>query len=157
RKGRGSMMLTLRDLTAVEVPKPLVEWEEPDCLLCGGHRWAPLLEAPDCTRDGTGLWFAVVQCHDCGLCFTNPRPSAASMAQFYPPSYPPHRTAASRRPPKPWHIRFPSPWRGPRKERRFLEWHGRGRLLDFGCGGGSFLERMHAKGWQVTGLDISPA
>ena len=33
--------------------------------------------------------------------------------------------------------------------------HGRGRLLDFGCGNGSFLERMHRQGWQVTGLDTS--
>jgi 2-polyprenyl-3-methyl-5-hydroxy-6-metoxy-1,4-benzoquinol methylase len=28
-------------------------------------------------------------------------------------------------------------------------------LLDFGCGGGSFLERMRHQGWQVTGLDAS--
>jgi SAM-dependent methyltransferase len=32
---------------------------------------------------------------------------------------------------------------------------GQGRLLDFGCGGGSFLERMYRHGWQVTGLDTS--
>src|SRR5262249_4902570 len=34
-------------------------------------------------------------------------------------------------------------------------WHGRGRLLDFGCGGGSFLQRMHRQGWRVLGLDTS--
>jgi 2-polyprenyl-3-methyl-5-hydroxy-6-metoxy-1,4-benzoquinol methylase len=34
---------------------------------------------------------------------------------------------------------------------------GAGRLLDFGCGGGAFLERMRRAGWQVTGLDISDA
>jgi SAM-dependent methyltransferase len=27
--------------------------------------------------------------------------------------------------------------------------------LDFGCGGGVFLERMHRQGWTVTGLDVS--
>jgi 2-polyprenyl-3-methyl-5-hydroxy-6-metoxy-1,4-benzoquinol methylase len=37
-----------------------------------------------------------------------------------------------------------------------MPWHGKGRLLDFGCGGGSFLERMDRQGWQVTGVDISP-
>jgi 2-polyprenyl-3-methyl-5-hydroxy-6-metoxy-1,4-benzoquinol methylase len=151
------MMFTPLELTADEPSGPVVEWEEPDCPLCGGRRWSPLLEAPDCAPGGTGLWFAVVQCQDCGLCFTNPRPSAASIGQFYPSVYRPHRTAAARRSRKPWHIRLPSPWRGPRKERRALAWHGQGRLLDFGCGGGSFLERMHHQGWQVIGLDVSPA
>jgi len=33
----------------------------------------------------------------------------------------------------------------------------RGRLLDFGCGGGGFLERMRRLGWQVTGVDMSVA
>ncbi|HTK75412.1 MAG TPA: class I SAM-dependent methyltransferase [Gemmataceae bacterium] len=40
-------------------------------------------------------------------------------------------------------------------ERRVLPWHGQGRLLDFGCGGGSFLRRMQQQGWQATGLDVS--
>ncbi len=31
---------------------------------------------------------------------------------------------------------------------------GEGRLLDFGCGGGVFLEQMQRVGWQVTGVDI---
>src|SRR5262249_20165886 len=30
------------------------------------------------------------------------------------------------------------------------------RLLDFGCGGGSYLARMHGQGWDVTGLDVTP-
>ncbi|MFO0966015.1 MAG: class I SAM-dependent methyltransferase [Gemmataceae bacterium] len=34
---------------------------------------------------------------------------------------------------------------------------GQGRLLDFGCGGGSFLIRMRRLGWNVTGLDFSSA
>ena len=38
-----------------------------------------------------------------------------------------------------------------------IPWHGRGRLLDFGCGGGAYLERMHRQGWDVTGLDVSAA
>src|SRR5262249_10576488 len=29
--------------------------------------------------------------------------------------------------------------------------------LDFGCGGGSYLRRMHGAGWQVVGLDVSAA
>jgi 2-polyprenyl-3-methyl-5-hydroxy-6-metoxy-1,4-benzoquinol methylase len=37
-----------------------------------------------------------------------------------------------------------------------LPWNGTGRLLDFGCGGGSYLKRMADFGWRVTGLDVSP-
>jgi SAM-dependent methyltransferase len=44
-----------------------------------------------------------------------------------------------------------------RNFRKHLPLRGRGRLLDFGCGGGSFLERMHDNGWQVTGVDIAAA
>jgi SAM-dependent methyltransferase len=150
------MILVPPQLGADEDSVPLVEWEEPDCLLCGGQRWTPVLEAPDCQPGGTGLWFAVVQCADCGLCFTNPRPSAASMTQFYPTGYSPHQLPDPAQE-KPWRLRFPSPWRGARQERRSLARHGQGRLLDFGCGGGSFLQRMHRQGWQVLGVDISPA
>jgi len=151
------MILMPPDLTASSSLGPVVEWEEPDCLLCGGQRWTPLLEAPDSAPGGTGLWFAVVQCLDCGLCFTNPRPSSASIGQFYPSAYRPHRLPGSRRGRRAGRLRLPSPWRGPRQERQALAWHGQGRLLDFGCGGGSFLQRMHRQGWKVTGLDVSPA
>ena len=44
----------------------------------------------------------------------------------------------------------------PCNERRGeMPWHGQGRLLDFGCGGGAFLKTMADRGWQVTGLDAS--
>ncbi len=146
-----------RDLAApVATSGPVVEWEEPDCLLCGRRNWSPLVEAPDSTAGGTGWWFAVVQCQDCGLCFTNPRPSPQTISQFYPPVYRPHRTrrVRSRR----WQPRWlvPSP-RQPRKEQQVLPWRGKGRLLDFGCGGGSFLASMHKQSWQVTGVDVSAA
>jgi 2-polyprenyl-3-methyl-5-hydroxy-6-metoxy-1,4-benzoquinol methylase len=145
-----------RDLPAPAVgPRPAVEWEEPSCLLCGRGGWRPLVEAPDTAPDGSGLWFAVVQCQDFGLCFTNPRPTPGAIGQFYPDSYKPHRPPRSRQ-------RRARPadagtWKRPRNERRALPWHGEGRLLDFGCGGGSYLERMARQGWQVTGVDASAA
>jgi SAM-dependent methyltransferase len=147
------MILMPLDLTVPDPSGPVVEWEEPDCLLCGSSRWRPVLEAPDNAPGSTGLWFAVVQCLDCGLCFTNPRPSADSISQFYPSFYQPHRPPGLDRGRRRW--RLPSPWRSPRQDRHALPWHGQGRLLDFGCGGGSFLLRMHRQGWRVTGLDVS--
>jgi SAM-dependent methyltransferase len=147
----------LRDVAAAAehgretLPSP---WEETGCLLCNSPRWAPLLRAPDAGQDASGLWFTVVRCLDCGLCFTNPRPPVEAMPRFYPAVYAPHRLprrkAGQRR-------RLLAGCRRQRKERHSLPWHGQGRLLDFGCGGGSYLERMHRQGWCVTGLDVSPA
>jgi 2-polyprenyl-3-methyl-5-hydroxy-6-metoxy-1,4-benzoquinol methylase len=137
-------------------PDSRVEWEESNCLLCGGDHWCPLIEAPDVTQGGSGLWFAVVQCQRCGLCFTNPRPTRSSIDRFYPPEYAPHQT----RPPRagtPWRQRLKQalPWG--ETESVSLPLHGKGRLLDFGCGGGSYLQRMHQQGWKVVGLDFSAA
>jgi SAM-dependent methyltransferase len=134
---------------------PAVEWEEVNCLLCGGGSWSPLLEAQDNVPGGTGLWFFVVQCQDCGLCFTNPRPSPRCMGPFYNALYPAHRTPGERRRHHWWNplLRW---LRRPRRDRRLPPLQGQGRLLDFGCGGGSFLDRMRRQGWQVTGLDNSP-
>ncbi len=44
-----------------------------------------------------------------------------------------------------------------RRKRRLLSlpYRAPGRLLDFGCGAGHFLEQMRDFGWQVEGLDIS--
>jgi 2-polyprenyl-3-methyl-5-hydroxy-6-metoxy-1,4-benzoquinol methylase len=116
-----------------------------------------VLEAPDATpADGDGLWFAVVRCAHCGLMFTNPRPTPATIGRFYPADYRPHR-----RPRKMEQSRAARPlWSHlfgrPCNERRgTLPWHGLGRLLDFGCGGGQFLKRMADQGWQVTGLDAA--
>lgn len=36
---------------------------------------------------------------------------------------------------------------------RWLEAHERGRLLDVGCGNGSFLDQMRQLGWDVTGVE----
>jgi SAM-dependent methyltransferase len=145
-----------RDLAApAKAPGPIIEWEEPNCLLCGSRHWSQLIEAPDQIAGGSGLWFAVVQCQDCGLCFTNPRPNVSSIGQFYPPDYWPQRA------PRPRERKTNDPRWGRRwfrflQESRALPRQGECRLLDFGCGGGAFLDRMHRRGWQVTGMDLSP-
>ncbi len=66
------------------VSRPSVVWEEPECLLCGGERRSPVIEAPDVSRGKSGQRFAVVRCDECGLLFTSPRPEAASIGQLYP-------------------------------------------------------------------------
>jgi SAM-dependent methyltransferase len=129
------------------LPTPVetgIRWDEPDCLLCGGDRRTPVVEAPDPTPGGSGLRFAVVRCDECGLHFTSPRPDVETIGQFYPSTYRPHRRPRERD-------------HGPRF-RRLSAALGRtapGRLLDFGCGGGALLAWAARQGWSVTGLDVS--
>lgn len=135
--------------------EPPVQWEETPCPHCGRSEHRVLLEAQDANpASGPGLTFAVCQCQACGLRYTNPRPDLESITGFYPADYRPHRNSSkAKAAPRGWSAWF----RGKCPERRGqIAWHGRGRLLDFGCGGGSFLQRMALRGWTATGLDMSP-
>jgi 2-polyprenyl-3-methyl-5-hydroxy-6-metoxy-1,4-benzoquinol methylase len=108
------------------------------CLLCGGVRQTPVLEALD--ADAGGLRLQIVRCDACGLCFTQPRPDPADMQRYYPSDYHCHRADA--------------PVAKPDALERWLP-ECPGRLLDFGCGAGGFLRRMRALGWQVAGIDTA--
>ena len=113
------MSFYLREPVGIEKrSRPRVEWDECACLLCGGSDWAPLVEAPDYGRGGSGLWFMVVQCHECGLCFTNPRPSASTIHSFYPEDYAPHQFKDTRIKGPDWWHSLPFIPRGPRAARR---------------------------------------
>lgn len=135
--------------------RPEIQWDETSCLLCDSVRHRVLLEAADDHPGGTQLRFAVVQCANCGFCFTNPRPDVESMAQFYAHDYLPHAAGATKPAPRTLWRPLLDLLRG--NYRRHLPVRGGGRLLDFGCGGGSFLQRMRADGWQVTGVDVAAA
>ena len=134
-----------------------VEWVDSDCPMCGRREEAPRFEAADRTppEGERGKVFLVVRCGHCGTSYTNPRPGPRSLGQFYPADYKPHRCAN-----KPKHAkakpRLLARLLGHSNERKgFLPWPQPGRLLDFGCGSGSFLKRMAEQGWEVTGLDAA--
>lgn len=134
-----------------------IRWEDSPCPLCEADAPSLVLEAPDATpAEEPGKWFAVVRCERCGIAYTNPRPSPECIGRFYPIDYRPHRRPRkmeASRPARPFWSRL---FGRPCNERRgTLPWHGFGRLLDFGCGGGSFLKRMADQGWNVTGLDAA--
>lgn len=136
---------------------PPLAWDDAPCPLCDRDGAVPVLEARDPSpAAGPGLVFAVVKCDGCGLHYTNPRPDPETIGGFYPADYKPHR-----RPRKMatagaglsfWNRLF---GRSCPERRGELPWHGAGRLLDFGCGGGAFLKRMADRGWHVTGLDAA--
>jgi SAM-dependent methyltransferase len=140
--------------TGASQPRPVIDWEEPRCLLCNSDRASILIEASDPLPQDNGLWFAIAQCQDCGLCYTCPRPSDQTIGRFYPPGYAPHRKPSVKKMRR-WWRRF-SWWSRARHEplQGIAPW-GQGRLLDFGCASGAFLQRMRLVGWKVTGIDAS--
>jgi SAM-dependent methyltransferase len=145
---------------AVQRPELLgVKWEETDCPMCGSNQRSPLLHAGQPVAVDLPPKMVVVQCDNCGLCFANPRPTPDTIGLFYPPEYVPHQPRPPRQgrhPAIPGLTRFTSRLRRFQAERMVLKPFGQGRLLDFGCGCGAFLQHMRTQGWQVLGLDFSP-
>ena len=107
------------------------------CPLCGNGRSA------------RALWLGpseMLRCRRCGLVFRHPHPADAGVVPG--PSEVGRETAEGE-------------WLGERRAlnfRRFLDrWAGPpGRLLDVGCGHGRFLSMARGRGWEITGIDVSP-
>ncbi|CAN5415695.1 class I SAM-dependent methyltransferase [soil metagenome] len=126
----------------------------------------------------------VVRCNQCGLHYLNPRPTAEYLLSFYPDDYAPYRLQRGEIE-RPWKIvtiarllvmknaygrpdlrptgikkfwaTVMSWFKSPKSCGEAIAYFGSGRLLDFGCGAGTFLRRMRAMGWSGTGIDFSEA
>ncbi len=132
------------------------DWEDAPCPMCGYDHGQVVMQAPDNDRPRDGRIFAVVECSRCRLWYTNPRPTEATIASFYADDYRPHHSSSDRPVKTSLFRQWQSALTGrPCLERHRLPFVGRGRLLDFGCGGGDFLRRMREEGWAVTALDTS--
>ena len=88
----------------------------------------------------------MVRCVTCGLGATRPVPRPDRLADYYPTRY---RTARQR-----FTATLRTRLRAAALESRFPKGF-RGRLLDYGCGDGTFARAMKARGWNaaVTELD----
>ena len=108
------------------------------CNLCGGVDWR-VLEVAGSTR--------VVRCR-CGLVFVTPQPPRAALEAAYGVDYY-----------RPWSaqacLREPV-WQERARTVAMLS-PPPGRLLDVGCGDGSFLREAARRGWTVTGTEFSRA
>jgi SAM-dependent methyltransferase len=110
------------------------------CPLCSSQKTDLSLQAYD-TEGISPQRYKYYQCHCCGLVFLFPLPSKKEMARFYQKDY----FAGSR---------FLEIFQ--RERRLTLEkLKKKGRILDFGCGEGVFLDLMRKHDWWVAGFDTS--
>lgn len=126
------------------------------CNLCGAHdtrqRYTVTVRPDQRGVYGQDSW-PIVQCRRCGLIYANPRPDAAALEAYY------HFA-------NPWDAQYVQDWFITNADlqrptwRRFLAAMQRfgspGRLLDVGCGAGSFLVEARAAGFEVLGQEVAP-
>jgi SAM-dependent methyltransferase len=119
------------------------------CNLCGSHRYTPVYEMPD-ARFFPEETFTVVECAECGLGFVNPRPDRSEIQRFYPREYYQNEQSES-------FARYLA--RRFREEASYLheieKRTGPKKLLDVGCFNGEFARFMAARGWDVSGVEVS--
>src|ERR1700761_1799876 len=115
------------------------------CASCGHDAWTTWLT--DLTDYLTGDSFGIARCNHCGLRMTQPLPLGEAIGKYYPKRYRGNRHG------------FTGPIRSALRRRavaRCFPPGFRGRLLDIGCGDGSFAVHMKARGWEVCATEIDP-
>jgi len=103
--------------------------------------------------------FNVVKCKTCGLMRTNPRPTQDSIGFYYPETYgpwtpvPKNKSAVISRPLPAWKQIIKDLILG--KPLALTPPLPPGKMLEIGCGNGSFMHSMAIKGWRVQGIESS--
>jgi 2-polyprenyl-3-methyl-5-hydroxy-6-metoxy-1,4-benzoquinol methylase len=113
------------------------------CVACGGLSHAPVFT--DLRDYLTGDYFDILRCDGCGLQVTEPLPAGAEISKYYPERYRGNRHG------------FTGGWRSRRRATAIQACFPpgfRGRILDIGCGDGSFALHMKSRGWDVAATEI---
>ena len=144
----------MRSALAREARPP--ELEVASCPTCFGTAHRPFIEAQDDLGGRPGR-FSFVRCDSCALVYQNPRIPAASIADWYDDEYLAHRKKQD------WGVLSPLVnWAMSRHDRRklallrtLLPLSEETRVLDVGCGAGTFLALVAERfGCHVTGVDF---
>jgi hypothetical protein len=117
------------------------------CVLCGGRRWRMLLEVEDVNTRSVPGTFDLGRCLECGLHSLNPPPSPEVLARAYAADYEPHTKRGSSG--DGVESPLPSFWNA-------VQLRPGMRVLDVGCGGGRYLDRLRKRGCEVWGIEPDP-
>jgi SAM-dependent methyltransferase len=162
-------------------PPPADELVAADCPLCSASERRVVHSGATDVFLGHPGRFDIVECTACAARYVDPRPVGEVLAGYYRDTdkraYPNHQVGSDLDLP-PTGCRhllhaergYPVPETGapdararrealawlsdPDRTERILPWQGTGRLLDVGCGSGSYLAVCQALGWDVTGIDL---
>ncbi len=142
-----------RIVTTASRKEPQIVHEK-ECPLCGSARFKKL--ATPRRFSGPKLFepfraeLGLCACRECTFVFTNPRPSRALLDRFYGSLNQARGTTDVAR-------------GGTTSERAqfllsYAERHANGRrLLEYGCGAGSFVRAAMSRGWSAVGYDVGEA
>lgn len=129
------------------------------CPVCKGGKYEILkTECGDRLHGYPGVW-GINKCGDCGLSYTNPQVDKEDVVNYYPKTYAPYNFGRELRENilgkilrrivmSPYYLRYGNP-------DVLIAPFGESRMLEIGCGSGSFLRKMSQIGWICSGIDIS--
>lgn len=130
--------------------------ESAPCDLCGSTHAQAFIEAQDDLTGKPGR-FKFVRCRDCGLVYQSPRIPAREIGAWYDDEYIAHRKKSD------FGVFTPLyRWAMDRHDKRklalvraYCELGASSRVLDIGCGAGTFLAKVvHETGAAATGIDF---
>lgn len=133
-------MVETRNSTGEELMA--LEWVE--CDFCGESQTTPVFTLRD-LKLGLPGEFHLVQCNKCRLLYINPRPTWDILQEYYPAQY----NAFIQ-------LNIPRrPWNGVVRRCKIVSAYQQGgRLLDVGCGTGTFLKTIGQFGiWELYGIE----
>jgi len=147
----------------------MIRTQKVPCNLCSSTESAFLFDARD-RLHGIGDIFTYVRCKECGLVYMNPQVVPEDIEKLYPADYAPHTTTGKRtgsgiRSLQNKIMKTPVIGRLLKgvtnvkiADTIYRSLNQRSRILDVGCGAGSFLNSLRTdKGCEVYGVDISEA
>jgi len=121
-----------------------------NCPICGSETFEPFISGKDYFL--TGETFEIVKCIGCGFRFTNPRPLAEELCEYYESAdYISHSDtrkgvfAAVYQQVRKYTLG--------RKLAMIRKFQPKGEILDIGCATGQFLNFMSKNGWITTGIE----
>jgi SAM-dependent methyltransferase len=132
-------------------PYPSAQLSDSSCLLCGARRGGVLALESRVSRIRAPA--RIVKCAECGLGFVSPQPDAATLESYYTEEFEPSYRQAG--------IAYAGGTTAvaPHLRDRLVDCERtlgkKGSLLDVGVGSGTFIGHARARGWTVTGTELS--